>query len=94
LRLLACCLGVCACDTPSICLAKNLHACAAEKPQEGLILRGPSGGRRTETVRRPASLASQGVSLGEPASRRRSPFYCGSGDGPDELSPFYFVVIR
>src|SRR6516225_8808243 len=34
----------------------------------------------------PRVLASQGVSsLGEPASRRRSPFYCGSGDGPDAL---------
>ena len=67
--------------------------CPPEKPQRRLILGGR--GSRTETVRKPASLASQGVSsLGEPASRRRSPFYCGSGDGPDELSSFYFVVVR
>src|SRR5215831_2030930 len=73
---------------------RRIFGCAPEKPQEGLIL-GRSGGSRTETVRKPASLASQRVSsLGEPASRRRSPFYCGSGDGPDELSSFYFVVGR
>ena len=43
----------------------------------------------------PRVLASLGVSsLGEPASRRRSPFYGGSGDGPDELPSFYFVVGR
>ena len=69
-----------------IWLGPDWFGCAPEKPQEGLIL-GRSGGSRTETVRNPASLASQGVSsLGDPASRRRGPFYCGSGDGPDELS--------
>ena len=46
-------------------------------------------------MRKPTSLASQGVSsLGEPASRRCSPFYCGSSHGPDELSSFYFVVVH
>src|SRR6516225_6247309 len=43
----------------------------------------------------PRVLASQGVSsLGEPASRRRSPFYGGSGDSPDELSSLFFLVGR
>ena len=45
-------------------------------------------------LRKPASPASQGVSEASRPPEDVVPFCCGSSDGPDELSSFYFVVVR